>query len=118
MTTLTVDGQQPELSLFRVSGFRIPPPDVAAHVDDVILSVEFLDGTDGQSSMTYGFSWPLYVPYAEAIDEAIKSQRVYAVDLSRPAAAVLPRKVNDADLDRLLSALQDRQFAPSEAKPS
>jgi hypothetical protein len=86
------------------------PPELVTHSDQIILTYENL--TEG-SREGFSLSENQYLPYREAIAEAIHSGRVYWVDwhFEWPPNGPIP---TGSTLQRLLDSVKNGQFVSAE----
>lgn len=109
VTTTTITQADPVR--FRVREYGPNPFPQLASPGRVILSIARIDTPGINFEMLLG----QFLPYRDAVDEAIRTQAVYWVDWDYSTTPTFPPRMYDSTLDRLLNAIQDRQLVPPDA---
>ena len=105
ITTLNITQEEPVH--FRITGIQPNPIAPHSRSNEIVLSVSYVNKPGG---IHFGMSTEHYLPYRDILTEAIDSQAVYWVDWDYSKTPSWPPRMNDSTLDRLLRAVESRQF--------
>lgn len=107
----TTNITQAEPVHFRVQEVSPHPFPQLARSETVVLRIVRAGKGGG---INFEMSLRQFLPYRDAVEEAIRSGALYWVDWDYSKTPTFPPPMNDTTLDRLLKAIKDRQFVRSD----